>query len=301
MALIAGSVCGIEVGENEGVVLAIAPPVGINQADQGSIFKKIFGRADSKKDKAWWKTMEAKEERKAYTVAKPVKLSDEGVAVEKEKTEQESSKKIDSADGEIVAKVGSKEVKPVASAMPKVFVALRAGAMDPQLSKWETFYEDSRMKNIGLELGYHLKWGVSLLARAQAMEAKGKGLLSSTNALGADVDYRLYPLQGGLQWEFAFTPRDMVRPFVAGGYAHAIYRQKVSDGRRFKGKVSGSWAKGGILLDLSRLDENGIRRGQELFDRVDLILEVERLWLKSDAVTEDLGGLNLGVGFRVGF
>lgn len=277
-----------------------APEVGENLPQQHSIFKKLFKwEKRGKNGESWWETMEANKERKAFTPVKPVTPSSEGVGIENDGISGDEGVEKEPKSKSLFSSEDSLQTKR--SAMPRAFVAVKAGAMDPELSQWDRFYDDSTMKNLGVELGYHLRWGISLLARAQGMSASGKGLLTSTNALGSEVDYRLFPIQAGLQWEFAFTPRDLVRPFLAGGYVHAIYEQDVSDGRKVKGNEKGHWAKGGLLVDLSRFDEQAIRKGQELFERVDLVLEVERLWLKSDAIGEDLGGLNLGFGFRVGF
>jgi hypothetical protein len=292
---------GVE-SQDQFLLSTAEPEVGVNRADLQSRFKNILGRGEAKQEKSWWETRKANKERKAYTVAQPVKISEEGVDVEANtvgQPAQVTTSPVNNSTKTTDLQTHTKNQKK--SSMPEVFLTLRGGAMKPKLSQWDTFYEDSHMKNYGLELGYHLRWGFSILTRAQTMKTRGKGLLTSTSSLGSDVDYKLYPLQGGLQWEFAFTPRDLVRPFLAGGYAHAIYRQEVSDGRKFKGYVSGTWAKTGLLLDLSQLDEKAIRSGQELFQKVHFVLEVERLWLNSDAVSEDLGGFNFGGGIRIGF
>ena len=178
---------------------------------------------------------------------------------------------------------------------------IRAGYIDPDLDLFETFYGDDRESYYGLTGSYRFRSWLEVGGEYSQMRAKGVGILTTSQALGGSVEYRLNPAQIYSNFIFQRSSSQRVVPYVGLGLTVAKYEQDVELQGSSEGTTDLSLsARFGVrFLLISRglmtsSAASGNRRSRSF-----LFLEAQHISAEVDDI--DLGGEAYTLGVRMEF
>jgi len=171
----------------------------------------------------------------------------------------------------------------------------KVGKFESALDEWDTYYDKTPYQwNIGgsYKIFRPLEIGLSL----GKMTTNGVGDFPLQQSMGGDVNFTLMPVNISLLYRFVFYEKQLLVPYVGGGWTRIYYRQKTGDGDKFEGSFNGHHLKAGVQLLLDSFDKKGARNLQRRMgiDNTYLFLEAQSTEAKEDAV--DLGGDSLFLG-----
>ena len=119
------------------------------------------------------------------------------------------------------------QVEPESTESPRWSYEIRGGYIDPDLDLFETFYGDDRESYYGLTGSYRFRSWLEIGGEYSQMRAKGVGILTTSQALGGSVEYRLSPAQIYSNFIFQRSSSQRVVPYVGLGLTVAKYEQDV--------------------------------------------------------------------------
>ena len=191
------------------------------------------------------------------------------------------------------------EPRPIES--PRWNYEIRGGYYVTDLDLFETFYGDDKETYFSLAGSYRLNNWLEIGGEYGQMRAKGVGILTSTQALGGSVTYRLDPVHvySNVMYQPSATQR--VVPYAGLGLTVAAYEQDVAVQGSIDGKTDlGYSARIGVrfLIGSNRLEAAAAPR-ESPYWRSYLFLEAQHLSVEVDDI--DLGGETYMLGFRMEF
>ena len=184
---------------------------------------------------------------------------------------------------------------------PRWSYEIRGGNYHPDLDLFETFYGDDKEDYFGLAGSYRLKEWLEIGGEYSQMRAKGVGILTTTQALGGSVTYRLNPAHIYSNFIFQRGVRQRVVPYVGLGLTVAAYKQDVEVQGSINGRTDlGYSARLGVrflagsegLTATAASDGNPYWRGY-------IFLEAQQISVEVDDI--ELGGRSYMLGFRMEF
>lgn len=184
---------------------------------------------------------------------------------------------------------------------PRWSYEIRAGYYAPDLDLFEVFYGDDTETLYSLTGSYRFKDWLELGGEYGQMRAKGVGILTSSQALGGSVTYRLELAHIYANFVFQRSPGQRVIPYLGlgvavGAYHQAVTHQSSSDGRT---DVGYSARLGIRFLAASRgLSSASTSRSGTPW-RSYAFLEAQRISIEVEDT--QLGGDSYLVGFRMEF
>jgi len=179
------------------------------------------------------------------------------------------------------------------STIPHWSFEFKVGKFEPALEGWDTYYdENSFLSNVGwsYKIFRPLEIGLSL----GRMTTNGIGNFSKS--IGGDVKFTLVPVNISLLYRFVFHEKQLLVPYVGGGWTRIYYRQKTGDGDKFEGSHNGRHVKLGIQLLLNSFDKRSARNFQRRVgvENTYLFLEAQSVEAKENGI--DLGGDSISLG-----
>jgi len=190
------------------------------------------------------------------------------------------------------------ETEKSSSSLKKWAIRPSFGLFDPNISQWNSYYEDNNVVNFGLESNYYLTENWSLNFGLNHIEASGKGSLGLNGATGADIDATFNPYHLGFQFEQINKKYNFFRPFAGLGYIYTQYKLDNSSGSDIKGHADGYYASLGAYFNFYHIKAlQNVRINQ--YKNLYWTLEARKSWV--DAGQFDIGGLNYSFGLSVRF
>ncbi len=184
---------------------------------------------------------------------------------------------------------------------PRWSYEIRGGNYHPDLDLFETFYGDNKEDYFGLAGSYRLKEWLEIGGEYSQMRAKGVGILTSTQALGGSVTYRLNPAHIYSNFIFQRSVRQRVVPYVGLGLTVAAYKQDVEIQGSIDGRTDlGYSARLGVrfLVGSKGLTATAASAGNPDW-RSYIFLEAQQISVEVDDI--ELGGQSYMLGFRMEF
>ena len=193
------------------------------------------------------------------------------------------------------------QVEPESTESPRWSYEIRGGYIDPDLDLFETFYGDDKESYYGLTGSYRFRSWLEIGGEYSQMRAKGVGILTTSQALGGSVEYRLSPAQIYSNFIYQRSSSQRVVPYVGLGLTVSKYEQDVE----LQGSIEGTTDLGfsvrvgaRFLLMTRGTTTPSAATGNSSWSGF-LFLEAQHISAEVDGI--DLGGEAYTLGFRMEF
>jgi len=171
----------------------------------------------------------------------------------------------------------------------------KVGQFESALDKWDTYYDENPfLLNVGwsYKIFRPLEIGLSL----GRMTTNGIGNFPIQQGIGGDVNFTLVPVNISLLYRFVFHEKQLLVPYIGGGWTRVYYRQRTGDGDKFEGSHDGHHVKLGVQILLDSFDKRSARNLHRRagIENTYLFLEAQSIKAKENGI--DLGGDSISLG-----
>jgi opacity protein-like surface antigen len=184
---------------------------------------------------------------------------------------------------------------------PRWSYEIRAGYLEPDLDRFDTFYGDDRETLYALGASVRIKDWLEVGTEYGHMRARGVGVSASTGEPAGSVRYRLNPLQIYSNLIFHRQALQRAVPYLGLGLVTARYDQSVELQSDSEGTTDlGHSIRLGVRIRVgSNRSSRGTAQSRDPFWRSYMLIEASDMSTKAEGI--ELGGQSYLLGFRMEF
>jgi hypothetical protein len=177
---------------------------------------------------------------------------------------------------------------------PHWSLEVKGGFFYPDIDNWKTNYGSRKTGHYAATFAYKLIRQLELGIEGGYIKDTGQGFAPLHNTFAGTVTYELFPVNAFLLLRGVFSERQVVVPYVGGGWTRIYYREKVEFQETVKGSADGYNGRAGLQFLLDGLDQsaaNSFYLDSGVFHTY-LFLEAQRSRVMVDTVSG--GSVNIG-------
>jgi hypothetical protein len=177
---------------------------------------------------------------------------------------------------------------------PHWSLEFKGGFFYPDIENWQESYGSRKTSHYAATFAYKLFRQLELGIEGGYIKDTGQGFAPLHNTFAGNVTYELFPLEAFIVLRGVFSERQVVVPYIGGGWTRMYYREKVEFQETVKGHADGYHGRAGLQFLLDGLDQsaaNSFYLDAGVFHTY-FFLEAQRSRAMADTVTG--GSVNIG-------
>lgn len=177
---------------------------------------------------------------------------------------------------------------------PHWSLELKGGAFFPNASDWSKFYGSSYMGEYGGALSYKFLRQFEAGISGSFASASGSGFLQSSGQTSGNVTFQRAPVDVFVLARGIFNEKQLLVPYLGGGYTRMFYRAEIQDQGTVQGSVNGFHGRSGVQILMDGLDPSASESLYRDFGVHHTYFIMEGKYTRAMADTVSAGSVNLG-------
>ena len=183
---------------------------------------------------------------------------------------------------------------------PHWSLEVKGGLFEPDIPNWKEFYGKSTTSELAGAFAYKITRRVELGIEGGYAWASGQGLaplhsqIAGSPVFAGHVDYKLYPLSAFILARGVFNEKQVVVPYIGGGWTRMYYEEKTDFQGTIKGHADGYHGRAGLQFLLDGIDESATNSFYEDYGVFHTYFFMEAEYSRVMAETVNDGNVNLG-------
>ncbi len=182
---------------------------------------------------------------------------------------------------------------------PHWSLEVKGGWFYPDIDNWQAYYGDRKTSHYAASLAYKIFRQLEVGIEGGYINDKGQGFAHIHDTFAGNVKYELLPVNAFLLIRGVFSERQVIVPYIGGGWTRMYYREEIENQSTVRGHADGYHGRAGLQFLLDGLDQSAANSFFLEFGVIHtyFFLEAQRarvLINTFDAVTNSPVTLNLG-------
>jgi hypothetical protein len=177
---------------------------------------------------------------------------------------------------------------------PHWSLELKGGVFYPGASDWSKYYGSSYTGEYGGALAYKVLRQLELGVEGSYSNVTGKANAPLNGTLSGEVNNQLVPLGVFVLGRGIFYEKQLLVPYVGGGWNRTFYWQEVKNQGKVKGSVNGYYGRAGLQILLDDIDSESSKNLYNDYGVNHSYFFAEGKYSYASAPTLPSGTVNLG-------